>query len=100
MGGLLDIVFAIGTLLTVVPVSRAFHRSLLSDAYQVQGRAVDRSEYYYSKTARACLDKDAEEEEVNSDFCSHQQAKSSLEKKHYITDDEEEAAALPEVARL
>ena len=36
LGGLLDIVMAIGVLITIGYVKRQFSRSLLGDAYQVQ----------------------------------------------------------------
>ena len=55
MGGLLDIIHAFGILLTSSVVKEAFNRSLLSEAYQVQGYTEDSSEYYESKTARACF---------------------------------------------
>ena len=48
MGGLLDIIHAFGILLTVSIVKEAFNRSLLSEAYQVQGYTEDSSEYYQS----------------------------------------------------
>ena len=52
MGGLLDIINAFGVLITVSIVKNAFNRSLLGDAYQVQGYTDDKSEYYFSKKAR------------------------------------------------
>ena len=55
MGGLLDIVLAFGVLVTLKVVKRAFDRSLLSDAYQVQGYTEDTSEFYESQNARKCF---------------------------------------------
>ena len=55
MGGLLDIINAFGVLFTASIVKEAFNRSLLSDAYQVQGYTEDESEYYISKRARECF---------------------------------------------
>ena len=55
MGGLLDIVNAFGILITVSIVNEAFNRSLLSDAYQVQGYTEDNAEYYLSQKARECF---------------------------------------------
>ena len=55
MGGLLDIVLAFGVLVTLNVVKRAFDRSLLSDAYQVQGYTEDNTEYYESLNARRCF---------------------------------------------
>ena len=49
MGGLLDIIMAFGVLITVNYVKRAFARSLLSDAYQVQSYTENNSEFYPSR---------------------------------------------------
>lgn len=57
MGGLLDIIMAFGVLITISYVKRAFARSLLGDAYQVQSYTENFSEYYPSKSARVCLKK-------------------------------------------
>ena len=57
MGGLLDIIMAFGVLITISFVKRAFARSLLSDAYQVQSYSENNSEFYPSKQARSCLKK-------------------------------------------
>ena len=57
MGGLLDIIFAFGVLITIGYVKRAFARSLLGDAYQVQRYSENISEFYPSKSARICLKK-------------------------------------------
>ena len=54
MGGLLDIINAFGILITLKIVRNAFNRSLLSDAYQVQGYIEDNSEFYESHKARLC----------------------------------------------
>ena len=48
---------AFGVLLTINYVKRAFARSLLGDAYQVQSYTENKSEYYPSKNARKCLKK-------------------------------------------
>ena len=48
MGGLLDIVMALGVLVTMNVVRKVFNRSLLSDAYQVQGYTENKSEFYES----------------------------------------------------
>ena len=55
LGGLLDLVQAIGWILTASVVKKAFDISLLSDAYQVQGYNKDYSEFYQSKKAREGL---------------------------------------------
>ena len=55
MGGLLDIMVAFGVLVTLSVVKKAFDRSLLSDAYQVQGYKEDNSEFYESQSARRCF---------------------------------------------
>lgn len=55
MGGLLDIVNAFGIIITTQIVKEAFNRSLLNDAYQVQGYMEDTSEYYTSSRARQCF---------------------------------------------
>ena len=55
MGGLLDIINALGVLLTISFVKHSFNRSLLGDAYQVQGYIEDNSEFYPSKKARECF---------------------------------------------
>ena len=52
MGGLLDIAWAIGILLTTSEVTKAFERSLLKETYQVQDYDKDNSELYVSETAR------------------------------------------------
>ena len=52
MGGLLDIVMAFGAILTAREVRRAFDRSLLRDAYQVQSYSRDQSEFYHSSKAQ------------------------------------------------
>ena len=57
MGGLLDIIMAFGVLITIGYVKRAFARSLLGDAYQVQSYTENFSEFYPSKSARVCLKK-------------------------------------------
>ena len=41
MGGLLNIVFAVGAVLTAAEVHKAFSKSLLRDVYQVQGYSRD-----------------------------------------------------------
>ena len=64
MGGLLDIIMAFGAILTAKEVRKAFDRSLLHDAYQVQSYSKDFSEFYPSKTAQIQYDqlvKSAEE---------------------------------------
>ena len=48
---------AIGVLITISYVKRAFSRSLLGDAYQVQSYSENFSEFYASKSARACIRK-------------------------------------------
>ena len=57
MGGLLDIIMAFGVLITIGYVKRAFARSLLGDAYQVQSYSENLTEFYPSKSARVCLKK-------------------------------------------
>ena len=52
LGGLLDLVKAIGWVLTAKVVKKAFDRSLLSDTYQVQGYTQDHSEFYSSNKAK------------------------------------------------
>lgn len=68
LGGLLDIMFAFGTILTMWVAKRAFDRSLLSDAYQVQGKAVDKAELYKSKTARKWFDQKEQDEQESPDL--------------------------------
>ena len=48
LGGLLDIIMAFGVVITISYVKRAFSRSLLGDAYQVQSYAENKSEFYPS----------------------------------------------------
>ena len=55
LGGLLDIIMAIGVLITIGYVKKQFSRSLLGDAYQVQSYSQNNTELYPSKTARNCL---------------------------------------------
>ena len=50
--GLLDIMVAFGVLVTLNTVKKAFDRSLLNDAYQVQGYKENNSEFYESQKAR------------------------------------------------
>ena len=57
LGGLLEYVRAIGMILTASMVKKAFDISLLSETYQVQGYNKDQSEFYKSKKARECFQK-------------------------------------------
>ena len=52
LGGLLEIGLAIGKLLTFSFVQDAFYRSMLSQTYQVQKYAENKSEFYRSEKAR------------------------------------------------
>ena len=54
LGGLLEIGLAIGKLLTFSFVQDAFYRSMLSQTYQVQKYAENKSEFYKSEKAKRC----------------------------------------------
>ena len=77
MGGLLDIVFAIGTLMTIASVKNAFDRSLLSDAYQVQGKAEDKTELYKSHKARQWFKENEGKSSFHSDHDDHRRSETN-----------------------
>ena len=52
LGGILDILLAFGTMITIGLVKRAFDGQLLGEAYQVQGYLEDKSEFYESEKAK------------------------------------------------
>ena len=94
MGGLLDIIFAFGVLITIGYVKRAFARSLLGDAYQVQSYNENETEYYPSKQARKCLKKlrakEAEAELHDQLFKSEEQPIKLTSTEDSQTDSDEE----------
>lgn len=55
LGGILDLFMVFGTFITLNTVKGAFARSLLGEAYQVQGYLEDQSEFYKSEKAGKCL---------------------------------------------
>ena len=57
LGGLLEYVRAFGMILTASMVKKAFDISLLRETYQVQGYNKDHSEFYKSRKARECFQK-------------------------------------------